>query len=170
MKIMSENAQTIVEGMSPAGPTTRLIVNGAPVEIDLPPRTPLLSALRGPLALKGTRFGCGAGDCGACTVLLDGVPTQSCNLALNGAEGKTIVTVEGLGSKDEPGAIQRIFLDFQAAQCGYCINGIIVSLEGLSMRQPKPPRDQVVAYLDEHHLCRCGSHVRILRIVDALFG
>lgn len=156
--------------MSPDGPTTRLTVNGAPAEVSLPPRTLVLSALRGPLALKGTRFGCGAGNCGACTVLLDGVPTQSCTLSLDAAAGKTIVTVEGLGSRDEPGAIQRLFLDLQAGQCGYCINGIIVSLQGLSTRQPKPSRDQVIAYLDEHHLCRCGAHVRILRIVDALFG
>jgi nicotinate dehydrogenase subunit A len=76
----------------------------------------------------------------------------------------------GAGSRDEPGAILRLFLDLQAGQCGYCINGIIVSLQGLSTRKPKPSRDQVIAHLDKHHLCRCGAHVRILRIVDALFG
>jgi nicotinate dehydrogenase subunit A len=155
--------------MNPNSPM-RLTVNGRSAEIALPRHIPLLSALRGPLALKGTRFGCGAGDCGACTVLLDGVPTQSCTLALKAAADRTVVTVEGLGSKDEPGTIQRMFLDSQAGQCGYCINGIIVSLEALSTRQPRPSRDQVVAYLDEHHLCRCGAHIRILRIVDRLFA
>ncbi|MDB5596938.1 MAG: (2Fe-2S)-binding protein [Hyphomicrobiales bacterium] len=141
-------------------------VNGKSVDVNLPGDTPLVHVLRHDLALKGTRLGCGEGQCGSCTVLLDGNPVQSCDTPLWSVEGGRVTTIEGLAEADAPGPVQQIFLDEQAAQCGYCINGIIMSVTALLARHPRPTRAETVAHLDERHLCRCGAQARILRSVD----
>jgi nicotinate dehydrogenase subunit A len=141
-------------------------VNGKSVELNLPGDTPLVHVLRHDLALKGTRLGCGEGQCGSCTVLLDGKPVQSCDTPLWSVEGRHVTTIEGLAEADAPGPVQRIFLDEQAAQCGYCINGIIMSVTALLARHPRPTRAELVAHLEERHLCRCGAQARILRSID----
>ncbi|MDB5648787.1 MAG: (2Fe-2S)-binding protein [Hyphomicrobiales bacterium] len=141
-------------------------VNGNPVELSLSGDTPLVHVLRHDLALKGTRLGCGEGQCGACTVLLDGSPVQSCDTPLRSVAGREITTIEGLSDMDAPGPVQQIFLDEQAAQCGYCINGIIMSVTALLAREPRPDRAAILAHLDERHLCRCGAQGRILRAFD----
>jgi nicotinate dehydrogenase subunit A len=128
------------------------------------PNTPLLYILRNDLGLKGTRFGCGAGHCGACTVLVDGNAVQSCDTPLWSAAGREITTIEGLGSAGRPHPLQRAFIDEQAAQCGYCINGIIMSAAALLKKTPRPTDGEIAAALDRN-LCRCGTHVRILRAI-----
>jgi nicotinate dehydrogenase subunit A len=150
----------------PASALIALTVNGKARELALDGEVPLLIALRQDLRLKGTRFGCGQESCGACMVLVDGRPVPSCSTPLSAAAGKAVTTIEGLLVKGSPGPLQRIFLEEQAAQCGYCTNGIIVSLAGLLARRPLPGRDQILAFLDERHLCRCGAHPRILRALD----
>jgi nicotinate dehydrogenase subunit A len=141
-----------------------LRVNGRAHEVAAEPNTPLLYILRNDLGLKGTRFGCGSGHCGACTVLVDGNAVQSCDTPLWSAAGREITTIEGLGSAENPHPLQRAFLDEQAAQCGYCINGIIMSAAALLQRTPQPTDAQIAAALDRN-LCRCGTHVRILRAI-----
>jgi nicotinate dehydrogenase subunit A len=141
-------------------------VNGKSVELNLPGDTPLVHVLRHDLALKGTRLGCGEGQCGSCTVWLDGKPVQSCDTPLWSVEGRRVTTIEGLAEAEAPGPLQRIFLDEQAAQCGYCINGIVMSVTALLARHPRPTRAEIVAHLDERHLCRCGAQARILRSID----
>ena len=125
---------------------------------------PLLYLLRHELGLKGTRFGCGANQCGACHVLIDGRSLPACDTPLWAAQGKTIVTVEGLAAKDALHPLQQAFIDEQAAQCGYCLSGILISAAELLARQPQADEAQVRAALDKH-LCRCGSHNRIVRAV-----
>jgi nicotinate dehydrogenase subunit A len=150
----------------------KIRVNGAEREVRAEPSTPLLYILRNDLGLKGTRFGCGEGHCGACTVLLDGKPLQSCDTPLWSAVGKEITTVEGLSRGGtqfsaqfhDMHPIQQAFLDEQAAQCGYCINGIMMSAKALLDRNPDPSEAQIAAAL-ERNLCRCGTHVRILRAI-----
>jgi nicotinate dehydrogenase subunit A len=141
-------------------------VNGRDVEIRVPEDTSLLMALRHDLGLKGSRIGCGEGNCGACTVLVDGLPVQSCDTPMWAVRNHRVQTIEGLA--DEPSArhLQAIFLAEQAAQCGYCINGIIMRVAAMLVRDPPADRSQIIAALDERHLCRCGSQVRILRAVD----
>lgn len=141
-------------------------VNGREVEIRVPEDTPLLMALRHDLQLKGTRIGCGEGNCGACTVLIDGLPVQSCSTPLWAAKDHRVQTIEGLIDDRAAQQVQSIFLAEQAAQCGYCINGIIMTVAALLARDPPADRSEIVAALDERHLCRCGSQVRILRAVD----
>lgn len=143
-----------------------LSVNGTDHRVDVDPDTPLLTVLRDTLQLKGSRFGCGQERCGACTVLVDGRPLHACRLPVEAAAGHAVTTIEGLGSATTPGPLQQLFLDEQAAQCGYCINGIIMSLDGLLRRRPLPSREEVLHHLDERHLCRCGAHPRILKVVD----
>jgi nicotinate dehydrogenase subunit A len=137
-----------------------LRVNGASRQVQSEPGTPLIYALRNDLGLKGTRFGCGTGHCGACTVVMDGRAVQSCDTPLWAAAGKEITTIEGLGTAATPHALQQAFLDEQAAQCGYCINGILMSVSTLE----KPTEEEILKAL-ERHLCRCGTHVRILRAI-----
>jgi len=146
-----------------------LRVNGGTREIAAQPDTPLVYILRNDLKLKGTRLGCGAGHCGACTVLLDGNAVQSCDTPLWSAVNHEITTIEGLGSAAAPHPLQRAFLDEQAAQCGYCINGIMMSAAALLKRKPKPTDAEIVAALDRN-LCRCGSHVRVLRAIRRAAG
>lgn len=141
-----------------------LLVNEASRAVRAPDDTPLLYVLRNDLGLKGARFGCGTGHCGSCTVLLDGRPVQSCDTPLRAALGREVTTIEGLGQPDHLHPIQRAFLAEQAAQCAYCINGIILSAKALLDAHPDPTDEQIRRGL-ERHLCRCGTHVRILRAV-----
>jgi nicotinate dehydrogenase subunit A len=144
--------------------TLALEVNGAGREVSAEPNTPLVYVLRNDLALKGTRFGCGSGHCGACTVLMDGNAVQSCDTPLWSAAGRRITTIEGLGSAERPHPLQQAFLDEQAAQCGYCINGIMMSAAALLRKNCDPSDAEIAAALDRN-LCRCGTHVRILRAI-----
>ena len=145
-------------------------VNGNLHQVSLPPNTPLVTILRQELGLKGTRFGCGEERCGCCTVLIDGKPQHSCKTELWAVEGRHITTIEGLVKTGRVDDVPRMFVDEQAAQCGYCTNGIIVSVVGLLEKQTAPTREEVLDFLDERHLCRCGSHPRIIRIVDRLLS
>lgn len=142
----------------------QLEVNGVECEVQAEDDTPLLYILRHDLDLKGTRFGCGANQCGACHVLIDGQSLPACDTPLWAAQGKTIVTVEGLADKDALHPLQQAFIDEQAAQCGYCLSGILISAAALLQQQPHADEAQVRAALDKH-LCRCGSHNRIVRAV-----
>jgi nicotinate dehydrogenase subunit A len=143
-----------------------LTVNDRDVEIRAPEDSSLLMALRHDLELKATRIGCGEGNCGACTVLVDGLPVQSCTTPLWAAKNHRIQTIEGLARDGAARQLQSIFLSEQAAQCGYCINGIIMTVAAMLARDPSADRSQIIAALDERHLCRCGSQLRILRVVD----
>ncbi len=142
----------------------RLIINGAESEIDADPQTPLLYALRNDLSLKGTRFGCGTGQCGACFVLIDGHAMPACDTPLWSVAGKRITTVEGLAPPGALHPIQEAFLAEQAAQCGYCASGILISAAALLAENPRPSETEVRAALDRN-LCRCGSHNRMVRAV-----
>ena len=140
-------------------------VNGQAREIDAPESSTLLDALRNHLGLMGTRYGCGLEQCGCCMVLLDGQPVHACTRELGTAAGRSVTTVEGLGSAADPHPIQQAFIDEQAGQCGYCLSGIVISTKALLDRNPTPSRADIVAALDGH-LCRCGSHTRILKAVE----
>ena len=142
----------------------RLSVNGVERALSADPDTPLLYALRNDLGLKGTRFGCGSGQCGACFVLIDGHAVPSCDTPLWSAAGKKITTVEGLGEDGNLHPLQRAFLAEQAAQCGYCTSGILVRAAMLLSANPRPTEAEVRAALDRN-LCRCGSHNRMVRAV-----
>jgi nicotinate dehydrogenase subunit A len=137
-------------------------LNGAEVSVPIEAEAPLLAALRGPLGLSGTRFGCGAEQCGACLVLLDDVPHYACTLPSGSVSGRRVVTVEGLGSAAAPHPVQRALLDHQAGQCGFCLSGIQIRAAAVLRDTPRPTEDEWRAAL-EPHLCRCGSHNRILR-------
>jgi nicotinate dehydrogenase subunit A len=143
-------------------------LNGAAVSLDVPGEVPgdasLLHVLRGPLGLSGPRFGCGAEQCGSCMALVDGKPTPSCTLAVSAADGRAVVTVEGLGTLASPHPLQAAFLAEQAGQCGWCLPGILVSAAALLAAEPDPDDGAIRRALDPH-LCRCGSHNRILRAV-----
>jgi nicotinate dehydrogenase subunit A len=139
-------------------------VNGRDFEVQAEPETPLLYILRNDLKLAGTRFGCGEGQCGACNVLFDGHAVQSCDTPLWSVPGHEVTTVEGLSGAGGLHPVQQAFLDEQAIQCGYCIDGIIISAIALLRRNPDPTDEQVREAL-ERNLCRCGTHVRILRAV-----
>jgi nicotinate dehydrogenase subunit A len=141
----------------------RLEVNGRSCESTAAGDTPLLYVLRNDLDLKGTRFGCGTEQCGACLVLVDGKPAYACTTPLSAVEGKTVTTVEGLAERG-PHALQRALIAEQAAQCGYCISGIVVRGAALLESNRDPTEEQVRTALDSH-LCRCGSHNRIVRAV-----
>jgi nicotinate dehydrogenase subunit A len=146
-------------------PSFSLIVNGEPVSVAAGEETPLLDVLRNQLDLKGTRFGCGLEQCGCCMVLIDGKPEKSCTKPVWSVAGKSVVTVEGLGTASMPHPLQQAFLDEQAGQCGYCIAGILVVSSALLEHNPSPTRADIVAALDGN-LCRCGSHNRIIRAVQ----
>jgi nicotinate dehydrogenase subunit A len=141
-----------------------LKVNGAEHQVTADPDTPLLYVLRNDLALNGAKFGCGLEQCGACTVLVDGVPTRSCVHAINEIGTQEITTIEGLGTIEKPHPLQKAFMDEQAAQCGYCINGMIMTAKALLDRMPHPTEADVRAELSPN-LCRCGTHNRIIRAV-----
>ncbi|OYY08270.1 MAG: (2Fe-2S)-binding protein [Rhizobiales bacterium 35-68-8] len=139
-------------------------VNGAAHLLDLPADTPLLYVLRNDLGLNGPKFGCGLGECGACTVLMDGVAARACVTRLATAEGRAITTLEGLGGPTALHPVQEAFIREQAAQCGYCLNGMIMTTAAFLARTPDPTEAQVRHAL-RHNLCRCGTHVEILRAV-----
>jgi nicotinate dehydrogenase subunit A len=145
--------------------TFKFTVNGCEQTISAEPDTPLLYILRNDLQLKGTRFGCGLGLCGACNILIDGSNVQSCDTPLWAAAGKNITTIEGLGTPAHLHSLQQAFIDEQAAQCGYCANGIIISAKALLDRNARPGEDEIRAALDRN-LCRCGTHTRIVRAIQ----
>ena len=144
--------------------TLRLRVNGQQRVLQADEDQPLLDVLRNVCGLPGTRFGCGAGECGACHVLVDGRSVASCDLPAASVQGRDIVTVEGLAPEGRPGLVQQAFLAEQAGQCGYCLSGILASATALLAHTPRPSEDQVRSALDPH-LCRCGAHNRIVRAV-----
>jgi nicotinate dehydrogenase subunit A len=147
--------------------THHLLVNGNAHEVAVDHYdTPLLYVLRDDLGLKGTRFGCGNGDCGSCTVLVDGRAAKSCELPVWSVEGKSILTIEGLGTLENLHPIQQAILDFQAGQCGYCLSGIIMTAVAMIQDDPRPDREKIVALLAPN-LCRCGAHGRIVRAIEA---
>ncbi|HEV7602534.1 MAG TPA: (2Fe-2S)-binding protein [Bradyrhizobium sp.] len=141
-----------------------LKVNGHDHRIDADPDTPLLYVLREDLKLNAAKFGCGLGQCGSCTVMVDGKAVLSCVTPLLLLEGKQVTTLEGLGSIEQPAPIQRAFIEEQAAQCGYCIPGMMMQAQVLLQRNSRPTDEQIRAAL-EPNLCRCGTHMRILRAV-----
>jgi nicotinate dehydrogenase subunit A len=142
-----------------------LNVNGKAVAIDAAdPQMPLLYALRDDLGLHGPRFGCGLGQCGTCTVHVDGNAVRSCVMPIGAVGGKKVVTLEGLGTPTKPHPLQKAFIDEQAVQCGYCINGMIMQAAALLQTNKKPSEQQIKAALAEN-LCRCGTHLRIVRAI-----
>jgi nicotinate dehydrogenase subunit A len=142
-----------------------LNVNGRKVEVGVAdPAMPLLYALRNDLGLHGPRFGCGLGQCGACTVHLDGNAVRSCVLPIASVAGRNIVTLEGLGTPDNPHPLQQAFIDEQAVQCGYCINGMIMQSAALIATNKHPTDEQIKRAL-AYNLCRCGTHLRIVRAI-----
>ena len=141
-----------------------LNVNNQSYDVDADPRTPLLYVLRDDLKLNAAKFGCGLGQCGACTVLVDGKPVFSCVTPIALLAGKNVTTIEGLGTAEEPAPIQRAFIELQAAQCGYCIPGMMMRAQALLQANPHASDAEIRAAL-EPHLCRCGTHMRILRAV-----
>jgi nicotinate dehydrogenase subunit A len=145
--------------------STTLTVNANTVSVSADPDTPLLDVLRNHLGLVGTKFGCGAEQCGSCMVLVDGKREKSCGKALSTVAGKAVLTIEGLGSPEHPHPLQQAFLDEQAGQCGYCLSGILISAKALLDRNPAPSRREIAAALDDN-ICRCGSHPRILRAIE----
>lgn len=142
-----------------------LHVNGKSSVVDIDPATPLLYVLRDDLGLNGPKFGCGLGQCGACTVIIDGRTARSCSIAVGRARNRTIITLEGLGTVEHPHYLQKAFVEEQAAQCGYCINGMIMTAKALLDQNPHPTRAQIKDALDDN-LCRCGTHLRIVRAVE----
>jgi aerobic-type carbon monoxide dehydrogenase small subunit (CoxS/CutS family) len=144
--------------------TTQFTLNGRAASTDADPTTPLLYVLRGELGLNAAKFGCGLGQCGACTVLADGRPVFSCQLPLSAVAGRTVTTVEGLGTAEQPGPVQAAFEAEQAAQCGYCIPGMMIRAHALLSQNPRPTEAQMRQALAPS-LCRCGTHMRILRAV-----
>ena len=142
-----------------------LAVNGKTLAIESEPDTPLLYALRNDAALSGPKFGCGLGQCGACTVILDGVAVRSCITPIASVGDAKITTLEGLGTSEAPDRVQKAFMDEQAAQCGYCTNGMIMTAKALLGANPNPRTDEIKQALMKN-LCRCGSHLRIVRAVQ----
>ncbi|HUN45897.1 MAG TPA: (2Fe-2S)-binding protein [Stellaceae bacterium] len=147
-----------------ADPVT-ISVNGATHQVPAAPDTPLLYVLRNDLELNGAKFGCGLAQCGACTVLVDGEPIRSCITAVGDVAGRQIVTIEGLGTVEKPHPLQKAFIELQAAQCGYCINGMVMSAKALLDHTPHPTGVEIREAL-AGNLCRCGTHSRILRAID----
>ena len=141
-----------------------LRVNNQSRVVDTDPTTPLLYVLRDDLELHGPRFGCGLGQCGACTVIVDGNAVRSCSVPVTAAQNRSVTTLEGLGSVEHPHALQTAFIEEQAAQCGYCMNGMIMVSKVLLDKNPHPTDDQIKQALNGN-LCRCGSHVRVIRAV-----
>jgi nicotinate dehydrogenase subunit A len=142
-----------------------LNVNGKTHRVDADPATPLLYVLRDHLQLNGAKFGCGLGQCGACTVMVDGRAVMSCLTPIAALQGRKVKTVEGLGTAENPGAMQRAFIEEQAAQCGYCIPGMMMRAQALLEANPAPSRAEIRRHLNAN-LCRCGTHMRIVRAVE----
>ena len=149
--------------------TIRLTVNGRVHDVEAAPDTALLYVLRNDLELNGPKFGCGLGECGACTVIIDGMAARSCVIPISGCVQRDILTLEGLGSRDNTDAVQGAFIEEQAAQCGYCLNGMIMTAKALLMRNASPSENEIQEAL-RYNLCRCGAHVEILRAVMRAAG
>jgi nicotinate dehydrogenase subunit A len=147
----------------------RLNVNGRIHEVDASADTALLYVLRNDLALNGPKYGCGLGECGTCTVLIDGIAARSCVIPIEGCAGREITTLEGLGSRNNPDPVQEAFIAEQAAQCGYCLNGMIMTTKALLARNPYPTEQEAMEAL-RYNLCRCGAHVEIIRAVMRAAG
>ena len=152
-----------MSGVLPAA--IRLSVNGEAHALRVPRDAPLLNILRNDLGLNGPKYGCGLGECGACSVLVDGIEARSCVITVGGVEGRHITTLEGLGTAEHPHPVQQAFIECQAAQCGYCLNGMIVGTFALLQRCPQPTDRQARDAL-AHNLCRCGAHLEILQAVQ----
>jgi nicotinate dehydrogenase subunit A len=148
-------------GCAMSSPPLTLTINGEVHDFSLPAETPLLYILRNDCGLNGPKFGCGLGECGACAVLLDGRPVRSCTTPLAAVAGRVVTTLEGLMRDGKPHPVQQAFIDTQAAQCGYCLNGMIIAAVGLFSRNPDPTEADIRAAL-RRHLCRCGTHMEIL--------
>ena len=142
-----------------------LNINGEMRQVDAEPDTPLLYVLRNDLKLNGAKFGCGLGQCGACTVLLDGAPIFSCVVPISLLEGRKVTTLEGLGTPENPGVLQRAFIEEQAAQCGYCIPGMIMRAQALINVNHNPSAADIARHL-QPNLCRCGTHIQIVKAVQ----
>jgi nicotinate dehydrogenase subunit A len=140
-------------------------LNGNAVSVPTESGQSLLDLLRNTLALKATRMGCGQGQCGACRVMLDGHAVAACETPLWAVEGKAVTTLEGLGSRSAPHALQTAFIEEQAMQCGFCTSGILMTAAALLQRQPNPSRSEIVQAIDGH-LCRCGAHNRVVRAIE----
>ncbi len=145
-------------------PNIRFRLNGVETDIDADPDTSLLTILRGPLGMTGPHFGCGAGECGACNVIIGDRAVSACDTPLWSVADKDVTTIEGLGDAQKPHPLQRAFIAEQALQCGYCVSGILISAAALLKRNPDPTNSDVRAALDRN-LCRCGSHNRMVRAV-----
>jgi nicotinate dehydrogenase subunit A len=146
-----------------------LDVNGKTLQVDADPTTPLLYVLRDLLQLNGAKFGCGLGQCGACTVMVDRQPVFSCITPISVLQGRKVKTIEGLGTLENPGPVQRAFIEEQAAQCGYCIPGMMMRAQALLERNAAPSRAEIRRYMNTN-LCRCGTHMRIIRAVERAAG
>jgi nicotinate dehydrogenase subunit A len=147
----------------------RLKVNGRIHGVSAAPDTALLYVLRNDLELNGPKYGCGLGECGACVVLIDGVAARACVIPVSGCTGRDILTLEGLGSRGDPDPVQDAFIKEQAAQCGYCLNGMIMTTKALLLRNPRPNEAEALEAL-RYNLCRCGAHIEIMRAVMRAAG
>jgi nicotinate dehydrogenase subunit A len=143
----------------------QLQINGQTLVASVTPETPLLYVLRNDAKLNGPKFGCGLGQCGACTVLLDGVATRSCITPISTVGGAKVVTLEGLGTVERPHPLQQAFIDEQAAQCGYCTNGMIMTAKAFLDTNPRPATQEIKQALS-NNLCRCGTHLRVVKAVQ----
>jgi nicotinate dehydrogenase subunit A len=143
-------------------------VNGQVHNVQADSKTPLLHVLQNELLLKGPKYGCGLGQCGACTVHVNGQAIRSCVMPVGAVRGE-VTTLEGLGTPDKPHPVQKAFIDAQAAQCGYCINGMVMTTVAFLKKTPRPTDDQIKAALDAN-LCRCGTHMRIISAVRKAAG
>jgi len=143
----------------------KLDINGKAISVDAEPDTPLLYVLRDDLKMNGAKFGCGLGQCGACTVLVDGKPAFSCVVPVSVLEGRKVTTIEGLGTIDKPGPVQRAFIEEQAVQCGYCTAGLVMRTEALLRANRQPTETQIRETLSPN-LCRCGTYNRVIKAVQ----
>ena len=147
-----------------AGPIT-ITVNGKPHRVTAAPETPLLYVLRNDVELNGAKFGCGLAQCGACTVIIDGQAIRSCVTAVSDVAGRKVTTIEGLGTVEKPHPLQKAFIEQQAAQCGYCINGMVMTAKAFLDQTPRPTDSELRDAL-AGNLCRCGTHARILKAIQ----
>jgi aerobic-type carbon monoxide dehydrogenase small subunit (CoxS/CutS family) len=149
--------------------TIRFSLNGEKTELRIDPSQTLLWVLRNNLGLTGTKFGCGTGFCGACTVLINNEPVRSCSMSVGDVAGKKIVTIEGLEKKGKLHPVQKAFIEHDALQCGYCTPGMIMTVAGLLIKNPSPTRQEIIDGL-ENNYCRCSAHVRIIEAVQTAAG
>jgi aerobic-type carbon monoxide dehydrogenase small subunit (CoxS/CutS family) len=149
--------------------TIRFVLNGKKTEIQTDPTQTLLWVLRNDFELTGTKFGCGTGFCGSCTVIINNEAVRSCSIPIGEVSGKTVITIEGLAKNGKLHAVQQAFIDHDALQCGYCTPGMIMNAVALLMKNPKPTKEQIISGMEDN-LCRCGAHVRILSAIESAAG